>query len=234
MSKVYHWLSFAYHDSTIRTAIHFFPYSGSISATYPVELTLSIFGNDFETVQITMEGARLSQPDGIILDQVFPALLSQYQGLYGVSLQLKCPQQAQLDLSNSVCLTELLGTDQILRFEARYINSSHNFELNGICRSAEGITSSLVAINASGVVYNNGLPAGLVRAEQKPTNQLLSGSVQELKISDDYLKSGLTQITSQGEMLINNYHLQTPAPEVVYFYLERNRQTNALQNVQTL
>ncbi len=234
MSKVYHWVSFAYHDSTVKTAIHFFPYSGSISSTYPVELTLSVFGNDFETVQITMEGARLSQPDGIILDQVFPALLSQYNGLYGVSLQLKCPQQPQLDLSNSVCLTELIGADQILRFEARLINSAHNFELNGVCRSSEDLTSSLVAINVSDVVYNNGLPAGLVRSEQKPTNQLLSGSVQELRISDDYLKSGLNQVTSQGEMLINSYHLQTPAPEIVYFYLERNRQSNALQNVQTL
>ncbi|MEX0596624.1 MAG: hypothetical protein WD512_08995, partial [Candidatus Paceibacterota bacterium] len=184
--------------------------------------------------QITMEGARLSQPDGIILDQVFPALLSDYHGLYGVSLQLTCPQQTQLDLKNSVCLTELLSDQEILRFEARLIDPAHNYELNGICRASEELVSSLVAINVSSVVYNNGLPAGLVHSEQKPTNQLLAGSIQELKISNDYLKSGLSQITSQGEMIINSYQVQTPSPEVIYFYLERNRTTNAFQNIQTL
>ena len=164
------WVTFGEHTSTVKTAVHFFPYGGSISATYPVDLTLTIFAEEFETVEVTMEGARLSQPEGIVIDQVFPALLADYSGLYGLKIKITCDKQLSLDLSASSCMTELFYPEGVVRFAAKEFDN--NVEaVSGVCRANDDCSSNLVVLNCSSESQSNNLPAGMVRSKQ---SQLLS------------------------------------------------------------
>lgn len=224
------WVTFGEHTETVKTAVHFFPYGGSISATYPVDLTLTIFAEEFETVEVTMEGARLSQPEGIVIDQVFPALLTDYSGLYGLKIKITCNKQLGLDLIGSSCMTELFYPEGVVRFAAKEFDNSME-TVTGVCHTNENCSSSLVVLNCSAESQSNHLPAGIVRHKQ--AQSLEPNAVKEYSVSDNFLQSGIQQNCGLGRATFQSFEL-SPAAEVVYFTIDREAKTSYPVEVCTL
>ena len=224
------WVTFGEHTANVKTAVHFFPYGGSISATYPVDLTLTIFGEALETVEVTMEGARLSQPEGIVIDQVFPALLTDYSGLYGLKIKITCDKQLSLDLSGSSCMTELFYPEGVVRFAAKEFDN--NMEaVSGVCRSDQDCSSSLIALNCSAESQSNNFPAGMMHSKQ---HQLLEpNAVREYTISENYLESGTQQNCGLGLVNFQSFGFK-PSSEMVYFAIDREAKTSYPVEVCTL
>ncbi len=54
-----------------RTLVHFFPLGMNVTAPYPVVVEVSVMGAGQSKRSVVIEGARLGQPDGIRLDELF-------------------------------------------------------------------------------------------------------------------------------------------------------------------
>lgn len=212
------WITFGLNEKKVKTGLHFFPYAGVISATYPAEIVLTIFSEEFETLQVSMEGARLAQPDGLILNEVFPALLGDFEGVYGISLSVNCEQHQHLNLSASVCISELICSDGTVRFQAQQVgqNSSDKNSYRGFLQD----TTSLIAINTNADSKNNGLPPGLVKSGLTSSGALQATSAKELVVSNHYLQSGATNKCSFANLLVQSFELNPPEG-VVYYAIDR-------------
>jgi hypothetical protein len=113
------WLSFGLSNALTRTTVHFFPSAGSITAPYPATYKLSIFGgNEIEEKRVVLEGARLSQPDGVRVEDVFPALASQNAGIYALVIEVT-GSESRVDVQPSQCIVELASKGGSARFIPR-------------------------------------------------------------------------------------------------------------------
>ena len=59
------WVSFGISNALTRTIVHFFPSEGGITAPFPATCALRIFGQGLIEKKVVIEGARLSHPDGV-------------------------------------------------------------------------------------------------------------------------------------------------------------------------
>ena len=70
------WIGFGVSNALSRTVVHFFPSGGGVTAPYPANCMLNLFSltvdesigglaHKLEEKKIVLEGARLSQPDGV-------------------------------------------------------------------------------------------------------------------------------------------------------------------------
>lgn len=218
MAQNVKWVSFGMKEEGVSTSVHFFPYSGTISANYPVELSLTIFGSELETLNVRMEGALLSQPDGLEVEKVFPALLSGYSGLYGIEIELSCGHE-NVDLSTSVCLIELVCSNGSIRFEPK--RDGDNSIASGTCFKTNDEESSIVALNSTKNEISSGFPSGLVKAS-KNSSKLPAFSVGEFKISPDYLHSGINQTISSGKIQAQKFDMRSANSNVTYYMVTRN------------
>src|SRR5690606_18742719 len=94
------WRGFFICNSVTRPYVHFFPHSANTTAPYPVVATITIFGAGLKTASVSLEGARLSQPDGVRLDAIFEDLATGVQGLPGIEVELHSNQR-RVDMSAS-------------------------------------------------------------------------------------------------------------------------------------
>ena len=214
------WIGLGLKEKNIKTAIHFFPYSGTITATYPVDVSLTIFGEGLETLNVNMEGALLCQPDGLEVEKVFPALLSDYQGFYGIKIELICTNE-NISLSPSVCLFEIIKPDGSIKFQPKNINQEYQVP-SGICWNYNKEQTSIVVLNCSQNEVTSGFPAGLVKLNKKASNKLNPFAVNEFQISSDYLKSGINTMTSNGNFVAQKFEIKNANTSLVYFALNRS------------
>lgn len=98
------WLGFCTSGTLTRTAVHFFPSAGGVTAPYAAQCKLSIFCHGSERKSVVLDGARLSQPDGVWLDDAFPELRSA-NGLVGMEVEIHTTQP-RVDMSASGCILE--------------------------------------------------------------------------------------------------------------------------------
>lgn len=218
------WIAFGLQDKNYRTAVHFFPYAGSISATYPVELSLSLFSDQFEAIQISMDGARLSQPDGLVLQDVFPALLKDFNGSFGIEIKISCSNQPHLDLSSSVCIIEMLGSNGSIKYEAKLVDKKQDLKLSAVLQNSQQFTTQLVAINSAETTKNSGLPARVFKS--KETTQFLPATVQELSVADKFYDEAYQQNCFGGEVQINSIEINRPTADLIYYRLKRSHDGN--------
>ncbi len=109
------WTGFGISNALTRMALHFFPSAGNVSAPYPVTCKLTIFAAGLEPISIAVDGLRLSQPEGVWMDEAFPAIKAQNLALYAVEVSMSCTQQ-RVDLSSSSCIFEFCSPGQSIRF----------------------------------------------------------------------------------------------------------------------
>ncbi|MBX7137475.1 MAG: hypothetical protein K1X83_05775 [Oligoflexia bacterium] len=115
MSTSVKWLGFGIASALTRTAAHFYPSSGNVTAPYPVSCRLTIFAEGQAPTGLTVDGLRLSQPEGVWVDEAFPVLKSSSAALFGMEVCISCQQQ-RVDLENSSCVLEFASLVSSVRF----------------------------------------------------------------------------------------------------------------------
>ena len=122
------WLGFGCASKLTHTTVHFFPSSGSVTAPYPASVKLSIFSPEFGEKRVTLEGARLSQPDGVRLADAFsilsePRANDQKTTWFGLSIEAST-LESKVDLTASQCLIEFSGKGRSAKFSPKRIKNS--------------------------------------------------------------------------------------------------------------
>jgi hypothetical protein len=69
---------------------------------------LTLFGKGVEKRTVMLDGGRLGQPDGVRVEDAFPALRGDVAGIFGIEIQLACPQ-ARVNLLSSQSAVELVS-----------------------------------------------------------------------------------------------------------------------------
>jgi len=59
------WITFGLSTAVAETLVHFFPSAGNVSAPYPALCKIRAFSDGDTIGEVTLEGARLSHPDGL-------------------------------------------------------------------------------------------------------------------------------------------------------------------------
>ena len=146
--SVERWRAFFICNSVTRPFVHFFPHSSASTAPYPILATISIFGGGLKPASVTLEGARLSQPDGVRLDAVFTELSRGAQGLVGVEVELQ-PRQRRIDLSASQVVIELVQGRSSTRFFATPVEESSAGSIKPLAAMAnDSLQATVVAVNS--------------------------------------------------------------------------------------
>jgi hypothetical protein len=144
----------------IRSRVHFFPSAGTTAGHYPVSCELTLFGKGIERRSVRLEGGRLNQPDGIRLEDAFPALENEGSGLCGLEIVFECPQ-GRINLSNSRLVVEIVSPQFSLSYGAAPFQPTFADTTDGevaahACRSLIGValqdgsaTPSVVVVNST-------------------------------------------------------------------------------------
>jgi hypothetical protein len=221
MAQSINWLAFGMNSPEIKTNIHFFPYSGSISMTYPAELSITIFGQGLESLNVTMEGARLSQPDGLAIEKIFPALLSNYNGTFGLLIGINLNTDQVVDLDPSLCVVELRKETASVRYTPKSSGASQG-EVVTLGLQSDKVSTTVLAVNCSVEAAPVGIAPGTYKIGKNAANQLEPYSVNEFSLSDDYISSGVHQNTTLGQIHAQKIVVKPKSAQTAYFALRKN------------
>lgn len=107
--------TFCLHSPSIKSRVHFFPSAGATTGPYSITCTFTLFGKGIEKRSIAVDGGRLSQPDGIRLEDAFAALRGDSSGIFGLTLELSCQQQ-RVNMLPSLAAIELVTPQSPIMF----------------------------------------------------------------------------------------------------------------------
>ncbi len=146
------WIGFFSASPEMRTMIHLFPASKNVSGPYPVQCRVSIFGYGLDRQQITLEGCRCGQPDGIWLEEAFPTLKDESLMLRGVQIELSAAQP-HINLSSSQIMIELVNGEVSTRYfpqlAPRILLDDSTKRISAITFQDLSMDTSLIMINPS-------------------------------------------------------------------------------------
>lgn len=255
MSEANTWRAFFICNDLTKPVVHFFPQSSGSAAPYGVNCTLTIFGGNLASRSVTLEGARINQPDGIRLDAVFPELLENAQGLVGLDVLLSSTQR-RLDLSASQVVIELVKGKQSLRYFAAQVDADdqqRTTDMFPIIQDANAGTT-IVAVNGTASTKT----VGLNQAQVQPDSAAEAASSDHVKkcelagfglieIGAGAESSAIapsesaTEVNRTSESLVGTRPLQPgvysairPDKSVAYYALVRDLRTRAPLAVQAL
>ena len=117
------WLGFLIYSAVTKPVVHFFPSAGNVTAPYAATCKLTLFGGGIDRRGVNLEGARLSHPDGVRIDEVFTALTENANSLYGIEVEVGTAQQ-RVDLSGSSCMLEFVSGGQSVKFTPAVLTSA--------------------------------------------------------------------------------------------------------------
>lgn len=111
-------VSFCLNSTATRSAVHILASAGELTAPYPVRCKMQLFGGVAGPgVPAQVDGLRLTEPDGMRVEDVFPVVKEQVSGLFGIELELTS-QQPRINLGPSQCLLECRSGDFAVRYAA--------------------------------------------------------------------------------------------------------------------
>ncbi len=76
---------------------------------------LKLFGKGIETRAVVLDGVRIGQPDGVRLEDAFPAVRNEASGIMGLEVTLEC-QQARINLASSHAVLELVSQQATISY----------------------------------------------------------------------------------------------------------------------
>ena len=142
------WLAFGSTSSLTNTLVHFYPSAGNITAPYPTLCKLGIFSEGNQPQSVTLEGARLSQPDGVRLSDAFPELEA---GMFGIEISLSAQQQ-RIELTNSKCIVEFFSPTHSVRYYPASVSHDTEKTLDQnqhfLAAKDSYLTSAVVMVNS--------------------------------------------------------------------------------------
>jgi len=109
--------AFCISTPVIRSRVHFSPSAGSTAVHHPVWCELTLFGKGIERRSVRIEGGRLNQPDGIRLEDAFPALENEASGMCGLEVAFEC-SQGRVNLCHSKLVVEIVSPQFSLTYGA--------------------------------------------------------------------------------------------------------------------
>ena len=224
------WLTFISTSAITRTVVHFFPFSSGVSAPYGTDCRFTVFGGGLTTRAVVLDGARLGQPDGVRVDDVFPEVSSVGDGrLVGLQIDLECAQQ-RVDLSASGCVIEIARSEGgAVRFRPAQIEAAARTQDVTppliACRDRFQSTS-LVVVNRTGDPFSPLVRIrpvgarpwdGAVELISLSTPAVGPDSVEEIPFDDVVWEEATRQECSWGESMSRALDLGGPPPGVVMY-----------------
>ncbi|MCB0333786.1 MAG: hypothetical protein KDD55_09830 [Bdellovibrionales bacterium] len=153
------WATFCVANSLARTVVHFFPSSGTVTAPYPAMCKFTLFSQGECAKTQSLEGLRLSQPDGVRLEDIFPFLREGVNGMMGLHITLST-LQPRIDLSPSDCVIEIASRSHSVRFHPKQLESGKEaIAVDGPLLGFDDQfhSSSLVVVNGAKDVFEASL-----------------------------------------------------------------------------
>lgn len=243
------WLAYGISNALTRTVVHFYPSAGNVTAPYPAVCRLSLFGEGLERESITVEGVRLSQPDGIRVEDAFSVLKEGNAALYGLSIELAI-NQTRLDLSESLCVVELSSRIQSARYWPARLpenGTAETLPVGSALALKDGFsTTSIVAVNnSSDCSFDTALRYQVSSQHEEPATQsvalaaLAPGSAREFDLDEiagaNLYGEAAVQELGWGLARTRSLQLEPPkAPGQVYYVLYRDAVTRRPVSVSAL
>jgi hypothetical protein len=225
--------------NSVRSRVHFFPSAGATAGHYPVACELTVFGKGIETRSVRLDGGRLNQPDGIRLEDAFPALLTETSGLCGLQVALET-SQGRINLLNSRIVIEMVSPQFSLSFSAAPCRPSKSGDespadgdrdtaleakLLGVAIQDHLCTSSLVAVHAGDDLIRPDL-RHVLRDAEAPLHMgtVAAHSVVEFPLEDAVSKYGVPHEALWGDTVIEKFwgSLQGEVAGVSWYLLNRD------------
>ncbi len=185
---------FCLSSAAIKTRVHFFPSAGVSTGPFSISCMLTLFGKGIDKKSVMLDGGRLGQPDGVRLEDAFPALKSDTSGIFGLAVQLSC-QPSRINLLSSQAVVELVSP----HFSVMYGLSSFQPSL-----LPDAETSSDVIQESSSLAGSSGSAPTLQR------KRVSSG----VAIQDSSLVSSLVVVNSTSEIVKPDVHRNAAEPRV--------------------
>ncbi len=171
---------FCLSTSTIKTRVHFFPSAGAAGGHSPVSCLLTLFGKGVEKKSVLLDGGRLNQPDGLRLEDAFPVLRGEVSGVFGLEIQLSCPQ-ARINLLSSQAAVEFVSSTSSMMYGcAPFVPMTEETEEQALPPVTDRIQSPRGRSRAAVAVQDGALASSLVivNAGQSPLKPELSHAAQ--------------------------------------------------------
>lgn len=232
--------TFCLHSPSIKTRVHFFPSAGATTGPYSITCTFTLFGKGIEKRSIAVDGGRLGQPDGIRLEDAFPALRGDSSGVFGITLELSCQQQ-RVNMLPSQAVVELVTPQCPLMFgfprftpvesahegessltsSATSLASKNGEESSGygsVGAAQQGValmdsfsTTSLIVVNPSPLVLKPALYK-LVRGERMPLHvgTVAAESAVEIPLEEALLRESSPFECTHGLLRAEEFFVDRP------------------------
>ena len=245
MNKSAAWIGLVMSSAVTKTFVHFYPSAGPVVAPYEVVSTFTLFGEGVETQTIGIEGARLAQPDGVPVQELFSCLREPKAGLLGIKVELSSTSsRGRLDASQ--CIIELKSRESSVKYRAKRLlldDSEQNVKYQNklfLNLNDKFNTSSLIAVNASAYsVTTTFADSGRSNAQSSDSEHeehlqrhegLAPFAVQEFNF-----KEGKDLHDSRwGGVATEVVELQEPHSEFAYFSMYKDVATNRAVSVSPL
>lgn len=205
MDRKITWVGFGMESALTKTAVHFFGCSTGVSAPYPAQVILTRFQKEPQAV--ALDGVRLNQPGGIMLESAFPGEVA----LCGIALELSTNQTRE-SLAESQCFFELQSRVDVVRYRPTKVGATAR---NGVLIRDSKISSSVVVINPTEQAQSCTWKCGEQAITLEP---LAPWEVKEIQIQDDwYAKVGKEVTGPRG--VIYSMILSVSEPSSLIGYL---------------
>lgn len=207
------WIGLGVSNALTKTVVHFFPSAGNVTAPYPCQCKLSVFGPTLGRKSVVLDGARLSQPDGVKLEAAFPALNEGLPSMFGISVELSSQQQ-RIDLTSSSCIVELTSAGpSVMYVPHEYKDDEQYLPETGVAFKDAFNTSSLVMINGTSDLFRPPLNPGFV------VEGLAPDCVMEIELGDNFFKDTTPREHSWGLGRMKEVRALHEIPSAVGLYL---------------
>ena len=229
------WLSFGLTGAGTRTLVHFFPTAGNLTAPYPAQCKLTAFAEGIGVRSVTIDGGRVSQPDGVWLHDAFPSFEEERVNFVGLSVEVST-MQPKLDISASACSVEFVTEGFSTRFRPYRSLASKGRSAQPPLEPIVGLglydkrtVSSLVIVNCSNQPVD--LPLGVIEKNRDGSGSLnpfnpgpvAPSALREVELGEQYFRNAYClESAFREEMCLPIIADGERNPDVVYYLVYRD------------
>ena len=233
---------FCISTPSIKTRVHFFPTAGGSTSHHAVTCVLTLFGKGIEKKSVMLDGGRLNQPDGVRLEDAFPTLRGEASGIFGLEVNLSCPQGRVSLLTSQAAIEFVSQNSSLLYVSAPFTPESDDQttvqgELNarlvaarrksfvGIGVQDSFLSTSLVMINATDETIRPSLFHGVgEESPSLPVGNLSPQSAVEIPLEESLFKNAVPHECLWGLSRAEAISIAPDAltPQTAYYLMYRD------------